>query len=721
MSLYKNTKFKRIAAALFAAIMILTLTACDGKTFSLSSEMKPELPANVNTGYHKSGKMESSSKTGLYELLVDKKNCSFAIKDTAGTVWNALPASENREASLLKLVLTDGEKTYELNSQDNALAFGKVKTKSIKDGIRFSYVFSEKKDSPRFTIPLNLDITLIDGQLTASVDFSKISKNAELDGFKIASVELLPYFGADDNAAAGDFILIPDGSGGLIDLEKSGDSDYEVLTYGPDYAVQNSGKHSGIIAAFGLKKGNGAFAGIVTEGDAISKIESHTSKNGFDNVYASFDITPNAYNKGGKGEGCEYALANSCYGGKISVCYRFINGSAATYGGLAAMCREQFIREGYMSTRTVNEEKELPLNVTLIGGIKNNLTGTTAYTSFENAEDISAVLKAKGINALNIKYDGVFSGGLEQKALSSARLLSKLGGKSEFESLQNYLLTQGFDLYLNLDLITTASNGSKADGILNNSVKIKEINDVTDYLGPKSFMKKGLNAEKLTDNVVKFMNRMKDMNISGYCAADVGSVLYSDFSGGYTDRQSYADDIFGQIIALSTNKNLMVEHGNMYALKNALIVSEIPMTVSYKENSAYTAVPFVQMVLHGTVEYTGDYLNLADDYNKALLKAIEYGSMPSFKWTYNDYIPKGEEKSRLYFENWTQEALDVYNAYNSIVKNLRGAKMTNHTKVAEGVYCTEYNNETFIYVNYTDADVEYNNLTIKAGSYLRVN
>ena len=104
-----------------------------------------------------------------------------------------------------------------------------------------------------------------------------------------------------------------------------------------------------------------------------------------------------------------------------------------------------------------------------------------------------------------------------------------------------------------------------------------------------------------------------------------------------------------------------------------------------------------------------------------MLHLIDYGALPAFCWTNSDYTPKDVEKSALYYDNWTSKSLDVYESFNSVFSDLRNARMTDRRKLQEGLYRTEYNNETYVYVNYTDSDISYNNMTIKAGSYLRVN
>ena len=50
--------------------------------------------------------------------------------------------------------------------------------------------------------------------------------------------------------------------------------------------------------------------------------------------------------------------------------------------------------------------------------------------------------------------------------------------------------------------------------------------------------------------------------------------------------------------------------------------------------------------------------------------------------------------------------------------------MVSHSMVAQGVYCTEYEGNTLIYVNYTDKDYAVDKaggFTVKANDFIRIN
>lgn len=73
------------------------------------------------------------------------------------------------------------------------------------------------------------------------------------------------------------------------------------------------------------------------------------------------------------------------------------------------------------------------------------------------------------------------------------------------------------------------------------------------------------------------------------------------------------------------------------------------------------------------------------------------------------------------YENQLNSAAEKYQTADSILGNLRNARMTAHYKVQDGVYCTEYNNSIIIYFNYNDTAVTVNSLTVEPKSAMRVN
>ena len=87
------------------------------------------------------------------------------------------------------------------------------------------------------------------------------------------------------------------------------------------------------------------------------------------------------------------------------------------YAGMAAACREQFIRDHTLSTRSVEVTEHLPIAVNVIGAAAHNkfLASDKKLTKFSEAIDILGRIKAKGINNVYLRYSGALEGGINEK------------------------------------------------------------------------------------------------------------------------------------------------------------------------------------------------------------------------------------------------------------------------------------------------------------------
>ena len=65
-------------------------------------------------------------------------------------------------------------------------------------------------------------------------------------------------------------------------------------------------------------------------------------------------------------------------------------------------------------------------------------------------------------------------------------------------------------------------------------------------------------------------------------------------------------------------------------LKNVDYILDIPMNTGYKTTSSYESIPFVQTILHGTIEYSALPVNLSKDYTKTFLKSVRIWSYAVF-------------------------------------------------------------------------------------------
>ena len=149
-------------------------------------------------------------------------------------------------------------------------------------------------------------------------------------------------------------------------------------------------------------------------------------------------------------------------------------------------------------------------------------------------------------------------------------------------------------------------------------------------------------------------------------------------------------------------------------------IVDIPTSDS-RLQSEKESIPFVQMVLHGYINYTGQPLNLADNYQNELLKSVEYGC--GLRYTLNfaeAEILKNTQYSYLFSTNvryWKEKAVAEYKKVQQVLGKVQNAKIIEHFSPSENLYVTGYDNGIYIAVNYGSTDSSYNGIPINAKDY----
>ncbi|MBR2869196.1 MAG: hypothetical protein IKB88_09090 [Clostridia bacterium] len=654
---------------------------------------------------------EKAAASGLIELYIDPDSKSFGIFETGNRrLWSALPLLEtvaqgeelSDSASIATLKVLGGKDIYYLNTQDNSLAYKKASYKLIDGGAEFTYdLFADEITSLKTEYDKNdigfriiLSVTLKDGSMLVDCKHSNLTGNPDA---YIESIDLLNSFGAYNDSKENDFLLVPDGSGAIIKTSIY-DESFESLSFSvygndPSNPVESTG--SAIVPAFGIKHGETAFVTIIENGDSFATIHASkaTSLSEYNRVFSSFGITPVKYADN------NIYVSEKKYDGDISLCYRFLTGNNATYAGLASACREQLIRNSVLSTKTVNKADYIPCFLSL-----------ESNTSFEQATDMLTHMKSKGINNISLRYNGAFKGGDESRVESVLKLSKESGGRNGLAELNEYAAKQKMSIYFDINLIS-GNNVPDDEKVMNIFRKDAETEIKNRTLA-------SLNT--LSKVITSVLNSTDTQEFSGFCINDAGSVLYSDFSKNGISRHNAAQIISSGIAPLSTEKSIMAVTGNFYMIKSVDSIVNMPMGISASASGAYVSIPFVPLILHGIVDYTGDAINTQINKEQAMLKYVEYGACPHFAWSYESQSDK-PETDIYYYDNTINVASEYYAKSNSVLNDLRDARMTDHYQVADGIFCTEYDTGSLIYVNYTDEAFETLGVTVEARSFIRVN
>ncbi|MBQ2847154.1 MAG: hypothetical protein IJE74_02745 [Clostridia bacterium] len=748
----KNNNIKRIILRAVSAAMCFIICAGMLSSCSKSEETGIKTVKSVSSrntitslsddaSIHYSENSNSfgtkAAASGLIELYIDPETNSFCIFETTkGYLWSALPLLDGiasgeelvSKASMVSLEIIGGTDIYHLNSQDNSVAYGKASHSLIENGAVFVFdIFTDAKTAEKelyektdIGFRVTLTVTLADGSMLASCTHSNLTGNPDA---YIENIEILNYFGAYNDSQVDDFLLVPDGCGAIIKTAIY-DESFEKLSfavYGDDPSAEIKTSGSAIIPAFGIKHGDSAFVSLIQKGDAVATVNAQKAKtlSEYNTVYPKFKITPVLY------ENETLYISNTSSVSEISLCYRFLSGNNATYSGLASACREQLIRNSVLSTKTVEVSDYLPFFLTLTGAADKSFgpfSRLSTLTDFEQAKDMLTRMKNKGINDINVRYSGIFSGGLDSKDIDGASILTRLGGSDKLAELYEYVSTQKMSLYLDINLLTSSTGFSSGNAlnIKKNDSSYTPESALAEHAGESISHRSFRSLDKLSKLIASILSNTRYYSFTGYCLNDVGSVLYSDFSSNGFLRDAAADRISEAIVPLSTGHSTMASNGNFYILKNIDSVINIPIKSAVSQSGAYFSIPFVQLVLHGIVDYSGDPINTSVNLEETLLKYIEYGACPHFEWNYEP-LSDETESDPFYYDNTINTAAEFYTEANEILNDLRDARMTDHYEVDDGVFCTEYDTGSMIYVNYTNNDFSTLGIVVEARDFIRVN
>ncbi len=685
------------------------------------------------------------AESGLMQLYLDDNSFGIALYEkTREKYWYALPTSApagyDYSAATVTLDVLYGNTMYKLNSQDDCVQYGNVACDTLGSGklsgFYVTYVLTADEatarkvtgdkifeDTIRPTDFARTDVAFLvrvtyelrDGNLYVSAEWKNLSENEDA---VVCNLSLLPFFGASERGQKGDYFLLPDGCGAQIrtDVQDPAFTPIDLRVYGDDPSVMTQSQaQPALFPAYAAKQGDNAFAVIIEQGDALATIhaERNSGTHGFNTVGARFSVTPISEGEV-NGKTVTY-VTKSSYDEPIRLCVRLLGGANAGLDGIAAACREQFMRMGYLSTDTVLAEEYLPFQLNLLGAVSGSKLGfPQMLTNFDEAQDLLTRMKSKGVNNVNYRYLGTMRGGTNSERAGSLKLALRMGGKKDLRKLADYSTAQGHRMYLDVSLLSVRTQASlSGSGALN----VRSETAVAEQTaGDRVYQRKLLRYSALENNVIRLLTDAKSVTPDGFCIADLSSNLFSDYAEGYTNRLQAMASVRDNLPALSTDRQLMVDTGYFYALRYADFISGLPQTTSIPERSGlYTSVPFAQMILHGTLDYSGIPVNLSDNAERARLRAVEYGCCPSYTWCFSR---SGGDK--LCYEEQLNDAVSYYLSANEALADLRDARITDNGAAAAGVRFTEYDNGAVIYVNYSDKDATVGNIRVDALSFLRI-
>ncbi len=759
-------KYGSIAAlsAVLSAVAVIGSVIAFARAADTITPSMGKLPAKaamLNSTSNRYSKTESYTKVnnrlgldGFAKIMEDsrlevwhkEKNASIRVVDKAtGYIWGGLAQDKPEDMnstwsgignSLAAIDFFDGKGLEKRLSIADA-AVGK---KYTVEGNKLKYAISYTQ----LGIGFDFEMELKDGKLTFRMLDASIRETKE---YSLGAVYFVPFLGSTRADELDGYIFVPDGPGALIRFNKPSQYliNFDKRVYGKDYGIDKLFEVNDLkssrpndftteeatvpMPVFGIVHGvkqNALFATIEKGAEYASIMATPSGMLTNYNWAAAKFIYRQKYLQPTSRSGAGVQIVQkkrNAYEAEIT--YDFLNGSSADYVGMAKLYRETLRNKGALPDKEI-VDKEMPIQIDVIaadiekGFLFNSLFEVTPPGQ---AKSIADRLSGAGIRNITMVLQGWQKGGVGGSKPSAFAFESKLGGKKAFFELDEYVKSMGGSFYYYENPVTvnnTQFDPRKEGGNSLSQALIKIERDNPDIWFKDTYY---LESNIVADYVAKKAEQYAENGMKAMAINEFGSKLYAENQQDHVTTRTEARERFEKSaeVAASRLERLALYNPNQYLWKYASDIFNAPMM-----NSQYLfendTVPFLQIVLKGSVNYFGPYTNLSFYTRPDMLKLVEYGAYPSFLVTgKNNSDLKFTTLSEVYstyFEDWQQNIQEAYNYVSGGLSKVEGRRIADRTVLRQGVVKVDYEGRTSILVNYSGIEYNFDGTTVPAQDYV---
>ncbi len=674
----------------------------------------------------------SIAENARFLLFVDENTGEFQVDDKLlGMRWYSLQpdrrddlgskgTSKDALDSLVayKCLKEDGISTVDLTSYAFAVRAKTTIVEPIENGFEVTYDLVKRKIKTKIQVTIGMDCIRVD------VPASGLSDDP---AFSIFELSLLPNLCAAGPDQEG-YLLTPDGTGSIITMNTGKDwtVDYDETLYGRDRAIdpEQSALHlqRSLLPVFGMKTGENAMLGIVTQGAEIARISAVSSgrNSHFNRIGPVFNVRTVEDVILGKGTDNSIPVRLLERGGfnftNLQVCYYPLRGG---YVEMAAKTAEVLFGE----RKDASGQEAVPLFLDIHGTIQRtrNILGIPVQvqepmTSYGQTRKMLESLRDEGVGAVRATLFNWSKESAGSAFSKRSSLFGRLGGESEFHALLDGQESGGYGIFLSTDItrfrtwnpIQRIFEGARRlynTFVVDTHYRISTFDALTSE-EPVFFVK----PERLTGLAMQVAAGLKPYD-AGIEIGGLANQLYSHYPST-SDKTTVIQtaEVMQQALGIlkDSGKPLMGSSPNLYAMRYLDYATDVPVTSSRWLASDYD-VPFLQLVLGGHIQYTTPPINLADDPDWMFLKALETGSLLHFSFVWEDPTRlKGTSASDLFscrFADWEDRAVVMYRKMVETHKAQGFSRIIGHERLAEGVFRSDFASGTSIVVNYGETSV----------------
>ncbi len=564
--------------------------------------------------------------------------------------------------------------------------------------------------------------------------------------YVLEGMKILPYVGAGSSDNTG-YLFIPDGSGSIIRFEDVTGQQVVISgkLYGQDYAfhtITGSTQQIWRLPVYGVVEDgvrtvvtdvdgekiitkypvSSGFLAIIDEGDSLATLYTETggTLHNYNTVYTAFNPRPSdQYNLADSisvGSNATWTVVSDRkYTGSYRIKYIMLEDELiaeelakenegyksyeASYVGMADAYRDYLYNSEKLTKLEKDDVKEnIPLNIESFGTIDTTekflsfpITVETPLTTFDDLMTMHSELEAQGIDNINFRLTGFANGGMQSTVPSKVGFQKKAGGDKGFKKFLNYAEENGVGVYPEFSF-NYLYETSMFDGF---SLKKDAVRTIDNRYTQKQKYDSVFQTLMPTGNVVISVSAFsefyegfnKDMQKLGATSVSVGS-LGSDLNSDFDEDNPYnREDARYETVKLleklsNDYVNVMSDAGNAYVFPYVDKLLNVSLDSS-RYISSSQAVPFMGMVLHGAIEFSGSPLNTTGNIAYEILKIIENGATPYFLLSYRNTAElKDNELYAGYFsvqyKIWKEDLVEYYNILNGALKDVQTSIIVDH-------------------------------------------
>jgi hypothetical protein len=538
------------------------------------------------------------------------------------------------------------------------------------------------------------------------------------------------------------YVLVPDGSGALIRFTDYDVSlkRYEGSVYGKNlskevynYAVNWESFvpfKEPLVPLYGIahESNDAAFLGYATEGDTHMEIivvpEENTTY--YTWAYPRFEYNTvyyQVFNKRGDGYFTTFEEPDAF---NVEFSYEFLAGNgdkgpSADYVGMALAYREHLIETGQL-TPGQQEEGNISTRIDFImSDQKKSVIGyeNVITTTVDDVAGIIEELLGNNDYDLSVGLYGWQDGGITSAHPWKADYIGTIGTKSEFSSLFSYMNDLGIDISFATDYVNINDEQVKLSGIAAKHVnKWYLMNEVWMDVPFTSlhYAKPEISAKWLEEQ----FNKVMKSTPGSHTIEGMSSLLLSEHGRNpMTEEEAVA--LYKTLLArLSevTELNLKAPNKYLWQYTDRFLQAPVYHTQFLIVSEA---VPFLQLVLNGTMDVFGPYSNFSFFSEGDILHMIDFNVYPSFILTKEgSYLLSTTNSQNFYsteYKQYRDVIKNIYNKVNGALGAVKGADWIDRKTPEPGIAINTYSNGVMIVINHSENDYVYGDMVIEAMSY----